>query len=80
MKNERNKIEVMYAIEDLRSLLIASGDESDVIAELEKQNRKLRGDKATIREMTYILSEQNKHLEQKLKELAMPQLYKEAQP
>ena len=80
MKNERNKIELMYAIEDLRSLLIASGEESDVINELEKQNRKLRGDKAILREMIYISGEHNKHLEQELKELAMPQLYKKAQP
>lgn len=74
MKNERMKLEIMYAIEDLRDLLIASGDESDVIDELEKQNRKLRTDKATLREITYILSEQNRNFENMLRQNTLEQL------
>jgi len=53
MKNERMKLEIVYAIEHLRGLMIASGDTNDVIHELEEQNRRLRSDKATLREFCY---------------------------
>ena len=79
MKNERMKLEIMYAIEDLRNLLIASGDESDVIDELEKQNRKLRTDKSTLREITYILSEQNRNFENMLRPNTLEQLQEKQQ-
>lgn len=66
MKNERMKMACYNAIEDLRGLLVASGDSSDIIDELEKQNRKLRVDNSTLREVTYILTDQIRRLENQL--------------
>ena len=66
MKNERMKMACYNAIEDLRNLLVASGDSSDIIDELEKQNRKLRVDNSTLREVTYILTDQIRRLENQL--------------